>query len=113
MFEVCKERMKNKTSVALNMDEFEKSMDENQGFIEAMWCGSEECEAKIKAEEEKKNPVGIPVSGLATIETDPTVIENKDFEDSENIELSDNNTENDTDDRLNPYTLEIASLLDI
>lgn len=65
-----------------------------------------------KAEEEKKNPVGIPVSGLATIETDPTVIENKDFEDSENVDLSDNNTEKDTDDRLNPYTLEIAVLKD-
>lgn len=48
MFETCKERMKQKTSVALNLEEFQRIMNENQGFIEAMWCGNEECEAKIK-----------------------------------------------------------------
>ncbi len=33
---------------ATNMDEFEKQLNENPGFINAMWCGDEECENKIK-----------------------------------------------------------------
>ena len=48
MYQVCKNRMKEKTSIALNMDEFIKNIDENQGFIKTMWCGSQECEDKIK-----------------------------------------------------------------
>ena len=48
MFNTCKKRMKEKTTVALNMDEFIKNIDENQGFVKTMWCGSQECEDKIK-----------------------------------------------------------------
>ena len=48
MFNECKERMERKTTVATNMEEFEKNLKENQGFIKAMWCGDEACEDKIK-----------------------------------------------------------------
>ncbi len=48
MFEMCKERMKEKTTIATNLEEFKNAMDTNQGFINAMWCGDEECENKIK-----------------------------------------------------------------
>ncbi len=33
---------------AVDMAEFEKQLNENPGFINAMWCGDEECENKIK-----------------------------------------------------------------
>ncbi len=39
-----------KTSVATNMDEFKRNLEENPGFIKAMWCGSLACEEKIKEE---------------------------------------------------------------
>ena len=39
-----------KTSVASNMDEFKKIIDENQGFIKTYWCGDQECEDWIKSE---------------------------------------------------------------
>ena len=48
MFNTCKERMEKKTKIAYNMDEFTKIMEEEQGFIKSMWCGSLECEEKIK-----------------------------------------------------------------
>ena len=48
MFEMCKKRMKEKTTIALNMDEFKNNMETDQGFIKAMWCGKEECEDKIR-----------------------------------------------------------------
>ena len=48
MFEMCKNRMEEKTTVATNLEEFKNAMDKNQGFINAMWCGDEECENKIK-----------------------------------------------------------------
>ena len=48
MFQSCKERMEEKTSVAYNLTEFKNQMEENQGFIKAMWCGKEECEDKIR-----------------------------------------------------------------
>ena len=48
MFEECKKRVQEKTTIATNMDEFIKNMNENQGYIKAMWCGNEECEDKIK-----------------------------------------------------------------
>jgi len=48
MFKICKDRMKAKTTEAHNLEEFEHNMNTNQGFIKAMWCGSAECEAKIK-----------------------------------------------------------------
>lgn len=48
MFEKCEKRGVQKTSTALNLDEFVKNINENQGYIKAMWCGDEECENKIK-----------------------------------------------------------------
>ena len=48
MFAECKKRMEEKTTIATNLDEFAKSMNENQGFIKAMWCGDEACEDKIR-----------------------------------------------------------------
>ena len=48
MFEACKKRMEAKTTVAHNLEEFQANMNKEQGFIKAMWCGSSECEAKIK-----------------------------------------------------------------
>ena len=48
MYEMSKKRMADKTTEAHTLDEFVNKMNENQGFIRAMWCGSEECEAKIK-----------------------------------------------------------------
>lgn len=38
------------TSTAANMDEFKQALDENPGFIKAMWCGDTECEEQIKDE---------------------------------------------------------------
>lgn len=48
MFNECKKRMEEKTTIALNMEELEKNMNENQGFVKTMWCGSQECEDKVK-----------------------------------------------------------------
>ena len=48
MYNICKKRMEEKTSEAYNLEEFEKIINEKQGFIKAMWCGNEECEKKIK-----------------------------------------------------------------
>lgn len=48
MFEECKKRLQEKTTIATNMEEFSKNMEENQGFIKAMWCGEEACEDKIR-----------------------------------------------------------------
>ena len=48
MFNMCKKRLEEKTQIATNMDEFTKKINENQGYIKAMWCGNVECENKIK-----------------------------------------------------------------
>lgn len=48
MFNECKERMIARTTVAKNIDEFVKNINENQGYVKAMWCGNQECEDKIK-----------------------------------------------------------------
>jgi prolyl-tRNA synthetase len=37
-----------RTYTALDLDEFEKKINESQGFIKAMWCGDEECEKTVK-----------------------------------------------------------------
>ena len=50
MFNMCLENNKKRTTIAKDMDEFKKNLDENQGFVKAMWCGDEECENKIKEE---------------------------------------------------------------
>jgi len=36
------------TSSATNYDEFKQAIEEKPGFVKAMWCGSKECEEKIK-----------------------------------------------------------------
>ncbi len=47
MFNECKIRVEEKTTVATDLDEFKKNLDENQGYVKTMWCGSAECEDKI------------------------------------------------------------------
>lgn len=48
MYNECKKIRENRTTTALDMEEFIKNIDSNQGYIKTMWCGSEECENKIK-----------------------------------------------------------------
>ncbi len=48
MYETCKKRKEEKTTVALNLEELEKNLNENQGYVKTMWCGSRECEDKVK-----------------------------------------------------------------
>ena len=48
MYNVCKERLEAKTTVAHTLEEFEANINKEQGFIKAMWCGDEACENKIK-----------------------------------------------------------------
>lgn len=48
MFNACKKRRDEKTTIASNMEELEKNLNENQGYVKTMWCGSRECEDKVK-----------------------------------------------------------------
>ena len=48
MYDACQKRMIEKTTIALNMEELEKNLEENQGYVKTMWCGSRECEDKVK-----------------------------------------------------------------
>ena len=48
MYNMCKEIVKKRTTTALNLDEFEKNINENQGYVKTMWCEDVECENKIK-----------------------------------------------------------------
>ena len=48
MYDMCKKRLEEKTQVAYTLEEFEKKINDNQGYIKAMWCGNNECEEKIK-----------------------------------------------------------------
>ena len=48
MYETCKKRMEQKTTIAYTLEEFEANMNKEQGFIKSMWCGNAECEEKIK-----------------------------------------------------------------
>ena len=48
MYKMCEKRLEEKTQTATTMEEFEKRINENQGYIKAMWCGNKECEDKIK-----------------------------------------------------------------
>ncbi|WP_233880138.1 proline--tRNA ligase [Virgibacillus halodenitrificans] len=50
LYEKAKAHREEKTSVAKNMDEFKTALEENPGFIKAMWCGDTACEEKIKEE---------------------------------------------------------------
>ncbi len=47
MYNMCLENVKKRTTQAHNMEEFEKNLTENQGYIKAMWCGDDECENHI------------------------------------------------------------------
>lgn len=47
MYMECQNRVKEKTTVAHNLDEFTNNLNENQGYIKAMWCENPECEEKI------------------------------------------------------------------
>ena len=48
LFNLCKKRMEQKTTLAYNLEEFINNINKEQGFIKAMWCGNVECEDKIK-----------------------------------------------------------------
>ena len=48
MYNACLKNMEEKTSVANSLEEIQKILDENQGFVKTMWCGSQECEDKVK-----------------------------------------------------------------
>lgn len=41
---------KENTTEAWNYEEFKKTIEEKRGFIRALWCGREACEAKVKEE---------------------------------------------------------------
>ena len=47
MYNECAKRVKEKTTIAHNMDEFTNNLNTNQGYVKTMWCGSSECEEKI------------------------------------------------------------------
>lgn len=48
MFKVALKRRDENTRDAYNFDEFCEIIEEKQGFVKAMWCGSLECEENIK-----------------------------------------------------------------
>ena len=48
MFNECLKRREEKTTVAYSLDEILKNLEENQGYVKTMWCGSRECEDKVK-----------------------------------------------------------------
>jgi len=48
MFDSCKKNKENRTSSVDNLDEFAEKINKNQGYIKAMWCGDEKCEAEIR-----------------------------------------------------------------
>ncbi|NMM65324.1 proline--tRNA ligase [Clostridium sp. P21] len=50
MFEAAKKVRDEKTSTAVNMDEFKDIVENKTGFVKAMWCGDRACEDKIKEE---------------------------------------------------------------
>lgn len=50
MFNMCKENVERRTTIAKTMEEFKHNLEVNQGYVKAMWCGSAECEDKIREE---------------------------------------------------------------
>lgn len=48
MYNECKKRLEERTTIAYNLEEFQKQINEKQGFIKTMWCGDVACEEKIK-----------------------------------------------------------------
>ena len=47
MYDACVKRVKEKTTIAHNLEEFEENLKNNQGYVKTMWCGDAECEEKI------------------------------------------------------------------
>ena len=50
MLEKARTHRDERTFVATTMEEFAKQLNDNPGFVKAMWCGDEACEIKIKEE---------------------------------------------------------------
>jgi prolyl-tRNA synthetase len=50
LFDKALKHREEKTSVAVNFEEFAEKLNTNKGFIKAMWCGDQSCEDKIKEE---------------------------------------------------------------
>lgn len=50
MFNKALKMREDKTSKAADMTEFKEKLTDNPGFVKAMWCGSRDCEDKIKEE---------------------------------------------------------------
>lgn len=48
MYQECEQRVKDKTTIAKDLEEFERNINTNQGYIKTMWCGDDACEEKIK-----------------------------------------------------------------
>ena len=48
MLERARKHREEHTSSAATYDEFKQAIEEKPGFVKAMWCGSQECEEKIK-----------------------------------------------------------------
>ena len=47
MYDACVKIVKEKTTIAHNLEEFEENLKNNQGYVKTMWCGDAECEEKI------------------------------------------------------------------
>jgi prolyl-tRNA synthetase len=50
MFVKAKAILQEKTTTVQSYEEFKKVLEEKGGFIKAAWCGSQDCEAKVKGE---------------------------------------------------------------
>jgi prolyl-tRNA synthetase len=50
MFAKAKAILQEKTTTVQSYEEFKKVLEEKGGFIKAAWCGSQDCEAKVKGE---------------------------------------------------------------
>jgi prolyl-tRNA synthetase len=50
LYQSALENREKKTFSCQNIDEIKAAFEKGDGFIKAMWCGSEECEDKVKAE---------------------------------------------------------------
>ena len=48
MYNACQERKEAKTTIAYTLEEIEKNLKENQGYVKTMWCGDRACEDKVK-----------------------------------------------------------------
>ena len=48
MYQKALDRRNSLTFIATNLEEMEKILNKQPGFIHADWCGNEECELKIK-----------------------------------------------------------------